>query len=217
MRFEKAVRKFVKISAAAAVISGCAAGPTATAPASGTPAPAAPAVTAAALPPPSAAALAGSCSACHGPNGVSYGPATPTLAGINKDYFVETMQAFKSGKRHATVMGRIAKGYSDDEIKSMAGYFQSRKYAGHAQKVDAAKVARGKTLHQKSCEKCHEEGGRMSEDGGILAGQWMPYLTHMMEDYTTGKSKMPKKMETKVKALNTADIEALIQYYGSQK
>ena len=165
----------------------------------------------------SASALAGSCSACHGQGGVSKGPSIPTIAGVSQEYFIETMKGFKTGKRHSTVMGRIAKGFTDDEIKSMAKYFAGRKYVGHAQQVDAVKVAKGKTLHKKNCEKCHEEGGRQSEDGGILAGQWLPYLTYQMEDFTTGKTKMPEKMEKKVKPLSAADVDALIHYYGSQK
>jgi cytochrome subunit of sulfide dehydrogenase len=181
----------------------------AAAPAAAAPAPA--------LPMASAAMLSGACTGCHGTNGVSEGPASPTIAGISKEYFIEMMKAFKEGKRHSTIMGRIAKGYTDDEVKAMAGYFATRKYVGHAQKVDVAKVAAGKNLHKKNCEKCHEEGGRVSEDGGILSGQWMPYLHYQMEDFTSGKTKMPEKMEKKVKALSAADLDALINYYGSQK
>lgn len=161
--------------------------------------------------------LAGTCAACHGTNGVSAGPATPTLAGINAEYFMEVMEGFKSGTRHATVMNRIAKGYTDDEIKAMATFFAGKKYVGNKQKADAAKVAKGKAVHKSNCEKCHEDGGRTSEDGGILAGQWMPYLRYTMADFTAGHSQMPKKMKAKVEKLKEADIDALIHYYGSQK
>jgi sulfide dehydrogenase cytochrome subunit len=172
---------------------------------------------AAAEPAASGRTLAGTCAACHGTDGVSVGPATPTLAGVNGEYFVEVMQGFKSGTRHATVMNRIAKGYADDEIKSMATFFGGKKYVAHRQQANAAKVAKGKAVHKSNCEKCHEDGGRTSEDGGILAGQWMPYLRYTMADFTAGKSEMPKKMKAKVQKLKAADIEALIHYYGSQK
>jgi len=33
------------------------------------------------------------------------------------------MRAFKEGKREATVMHQIAKGYSDPEIEALAAYF----------------------------------------------------------------------------------------------
>lgn len=201
------------------LVSGLAMAADAPAPAPATPAapPAAAAPAAPPLPPASAAMLGSHCTGCHGTNGVSAGPASPTIAGISEEFFIETMTAFKAGKRHSTVMGRLAKGYTDDEIKVMAKYFVGKKYQGRVQKTDPAKVAKGKNLHKKNCEKCHEEGGRVSEDGGILAGQWMTYLTYQMEDFTSGKTKMPEKMEKKVKPLSAADIDAIIHFYGSQK
>ena len=40
---------------------------------------------------------------------------------------VEAMRAFKEGKREATVMHQIAKGYSDAEIAAIAAYFSQRR------------------------------------------------------------------------------------------
>ena len=72
-------------------------------------------------------ALAANCAACHGTNGNSAGGAVPGLAGANKDYFVAQMKAFKEGKREATVMHQIAKGYSDAEIAAIADFFAAQK------------------------------------------------------------------------------------------
>ena len=72
-------------------------------------------------------ALAANCAACHGTNGVSAGGAITGLAGADKDYFVAQMKAFKEGKRDATLMHQIAKGYSDAEIAAMAGFFAAQK------------------------------------------------------------------------------------------
>ena len=72
-------------------------------------------------------ALAANCAACHGTNGNSAGGAVPGLAGANKDYFVAQMKAFKEGKREATVMHQIAKGYSDAEIAAIADFFATQK------------------------------------------------------------------------------------------
>jgi cytochrome c553 len=38
-----------------------------------------------------------------------------------------TLADFKSGKRPGTVMNRLAKGYTDDEIKALAAYFAQMK------------------------------------------------------------------------------------------
>ena len=72
-------------------------------------------------------ALAANCAACHGTNGNSAGGAIPGLAGTNKDYVVAQMKAFKEGKREATVMHQIAKGYSDAEMAAIAEFFAAQR------------------------------------------------------------------------------------------
>lgn len=170
---------------------------------------------------PSASMLANTCAGCHGTDGSSHGPATPALAGVKSEYFIESMMAYKEGKRPGTIMDRIAKGYSDEEIKLMAGFFAEQKFSRIDQKADAALAKKGKKLHDKYCEKCHEDGGRVAEDGGILAGQMMPYLRYSFADFMNGSREMPKKMKTKVedmhKKAGDEGIEQLVHYYGSQK
>jgi len=69
--------------------------------------------------------LASSCAACHGTNGHSVG-GTPSLAGLNKLYFIQQMKEFKSGKRSSTVMVSHASGYTDEEIELLASYFSKQ-------------------------------------------------------------------------------------------
>ncbi|HTT10568.1 MAG TPA: c-type cytochrome [Burkholderiaceae bacterium] len=66
--------------------------------------------------------VAANCANCHGTMGRG-GGAMPALAGLQKAYFLEQMRAFRDGKRPATVMQQIAKGYSDLQIEQLAGYF----------------------------------------------------------------------------------------------
>lgn len=169
---------------------------------------------------PSAEALAGTCAACHGTLGSSVG-ITPSLAGMTSDYFVETMQAFKNGERKATVMDRVAKGYSDEEIQLMGGYFAQQKLIPIKQKYDAQLAQKGAGIHKDQCEKCHEDNGRKSDDGGILAGQATEYLRFSMEDFSRGDRDMPKKMKKrmeKVKAAHgKAGVDALLNFYASQQ
>jgi cytochrome subunit of sulfide dehydrogenase len=90
-------------------------------------APPAPTFAASNLSPAGVRSLAANCAACHGTNGNSVGGAVAGLAGLDKDYFVNQMKLFKEGKREATLMHQIAKGYSDAEISAMAGYFSTQK------------------------------------------------------------------------------------------
>lgn len=91
------------------------------------PAAPAPAFAAPNLTPSGIRSLAANCAACHGTNGNSVGGAVAGLAGLDKDYFVNQMKLFKEGKREATLMHQIAKGYSDTEISALAGYFSTQK------------------------------------------------------------------------------------------
>ena len=75
---------------------------------------------------PSGAMLGNTCAGCHGTNGVSVGSA-PSLKGLPPDYIVTAMKAFRSGERPSTIMGRIAKGYNDEEIAAMAKFFGDMK------------------------------------------------------------------------------------------
>jgi cytochrome c553 len=69
---------------------------------------------------------AASCANCHGTQGRAQ-PGMVALAGSDKDRLVATMQDFKSGRRPATVMHQLAKGYSDDQIAAIAAYFAAQK------------------------------------------------------------------------------------------
>jgi sulfide dehydrogenase cytochrome subunit len=168
---------------------------------------------------PSGQALADTCAGCHGIDGASTGPTIPSLAGYSEYYMAETMKAFKSGDRHATVMNRIAKGYSDEEIDAMSAVFAKLPIAKTDQKTDAAKVAAGKAIHDKSCDKCHSENGSSpDDDAGILAGQWAPYIKSSLMDTKAGaRATIPKKMTKAVEKLSDADIDALAHFYASQK
>ena len=171
---------------------------------------------------PSALDLANTCAGCHGVDGSSTGPAIPSIAEMSPDYFKDAMMDYKEADgRYSTIMARIAKGYTEEEIGLMAGYFAKQKMVRRDQEFDATQAKAGAKLHKKYCEKCHEDGGRSAEDdAGILAGQWTTYLHYTMDDFTSGRREMTKKMKKKVNKLQKADakgLEKLIHYYGSQK
>jgi cytochrome c553 len=91
------------------------------------PAAASPAPTVAPVPTTTNAAyLAANCANCHGSKGQATG-AMPSLAGLKKDYIVEQMKAFKDGKRQASIMHQLSKGYTDEQIALMAEFFSKQK------------------------------------------------------------------------------------------
>lgn len=70
--------------------------------------------------------MAASCAACHGTNGHSQSEHMPSLAGLETDYFVERMLAFKAGEANSTVMHHHATGYSEAEIRQLAEFFKTQ-------------------------------------------------------------------------------------------
>ena len=171
-----------------------------------------------ALSDPSASMMANTCAGCHGTMGQSVGPASPNLAGISESYFIDSMMAFKSDERPATIMNRIAKGYSDAQIESMAGYFAKLPVYKANVPHDAAKAKAGAEVYDSACSKCHDEGGSLpGDDAGILAGQWLPFLKHSMADFQAGHREMPKKMKKAVEKLSDEEIESVLHFFASQK
>jgi len=72
--------------------------------------------------------LAATCANCHGTDGKAVdGSQVVSLAGLDKNYLITQMKAFKAGIRPATVMHQISKGYSDTQIDTVATYFAALK------------------------------------------------------------------------------------------
>jgi cytochrome c553 len=70
--------------------------------------------------------LAATCANCHGTDGRSVG-GMETLAGLPKEQIVQRMREFRDGKRPATIMHQLAKGYTEQQIDLIAGYFSQQK------------------------------------------------------------------------------------------
>ncbi len=70
--------------------------------------------------------LAAACAICHGTNGVNAG-GLPNLAGQPREYIVQQLRDFRDGKRPATIMHQIAKGYTEPQIAALAEFFAAQK------------------------------------------------------------------------------------------
>ena len=192
----------------------------------------------------SAEMLSDTCLGCHGPGGISAGPATPTISGMSEVYIIGAMLAYKYDNdedkvdeiieadleledveffaRTSTVMNRISKGYSEAEIKTIAKHFANLPFESANQSANAGQAKSGATLHETHCEKCHEDGGSSAEDdAGVLAGQWVPYLEYTMADFASGDRDMPKKMKKQMEEAHAASgdeaVRDLIQFYANKK
>jgi len=69
------------------------------------------------------------CVGCHGPAGTGSPPMTP-LAGRPKADIEAALIAFRKNERPNSIMGRIARGYTDAEITAVATFFAAQKPEG---------------------------------------------------------------------------------------
>jgi sulfide dehydrogenase cytochrome subunit len=67
--------------------------------------------------------IAYSCSGCHGTDGQLAQPGMPKLKSQPADELEDKLLLFKYDKLDSSIMGRIAKGYTDTELKAVAHYF----------------------------------------------------------------------------------------------
>ena len=71
--------------------------------------------------------LASPCAICHGTDGHGDAQGFSPLAGMRREYIASQMRSFRDGRRPATVMQQIAKGYSDEQIDALAAFFAAQK------------------------------------------------------------------------------------------
>ncbi len=69
---------------------------------------------------------AAACANCHGTDGRAETGGI-ALAGQSKDELLQKLLDFKSGKRPATIMHQLSKGYTDEQLAQIAGYFAAQK------------------------------------------------------------------------------------------
>lgn len=171
------------------------------------------------------------CEGCHGPGGASTDSDIPTIGGQDRDYLDKTMRSFQvwgrpcidSTFRHGdttrpkTDMCEIAGGLTGEEVRALAEHFAALPFRAAQQPFEPPLVATGAALHETHCEMCHVDGGKASQPGPRIAGQWVPYLRTALKFVPTGEHLVPPAMESTVIDLGPADIDALMSFYASQQ
>jgi sulfide dehydrogenase cytochrome subunit len=70
--------------------------------------------------------LAATCANCHGTDGRAR-DASAALAGYPEKRLLEVIEEFRSGRRKATIMHQLVKGYTPEQMRLIAGYFAAQK------------------------------------------------------------------------------------------
>ncbi|MBI3777915.1 MAG: sulfide dehydrogenase [Gammaproteobacteria bacterium] len=176
--------------------------------------------------------LVDACSQCHERDGASRDPNMPIIGGYSEPYIISSLTAYKNKIRSCpeieylhgdkkvkrTDMCRIAKPLSEEDIRKLAQYYAGKKFRRANQDFDPELAKKGQQIHERDCEKCHSQAGSVaSDDSGILAGQWTPYLKQQFFAFYAEKRLLDKKMKPKFNKLDKTEMEALLNYYASFK
>ncbi len=161
---------------------------------------------------------ANTCMGCHGiPNYNNVYPTyrVPKLGGQSDGLIVAALQAYKSGERAHSTMHAQAATLSDQDMADIAAYLTRAPVhkdgqPGAGQDSDFDKAA--------PCFACHGPHGAKPTlpNAPVLAGQYANYLAQALHEYKSGARKNPQ-MGPMAAPLSDADIEALAQYFSSQK
>ena len=99
-------------------------------------------------------AKATACLACHGENGNSSMPNTPSLAGQNARYLYLQLRDFQEGRRDNAMMSAMTAGLSKADMQELAKYFSEQKLTNKRFNADPEKVKRALPKPMKLCVPC---------------------------------------------------------------
>ena len=154
---------------------------------------------------------AASCGACHGDQGVSGNPATPSLAGQDAQYLAAATQAYKEGSRKNESMKGPVADLDERVIKDIAAFYA-------AQQPQAVNVRRPLTLAQwtERCDRCHGANGNSTDPlMPALAAQRADWLEQVLHAYRTGARKSTA-MAAMSALMSEGDVKDLSAYYARQ-
>ena len=157
-------------------------------------------------------AAAASCTGCHGEDGVSGSPATPSLAGQDAQYIAAALAAYKNGTRVNDTMKGLAGPLDETAMKNLAAYFA-------AQTPKAPNVRKPLTTAEwvERCNRCHGVNGNSTDPRfPMLASQRVEYLQKALLNYRAHKRES-SAMVPMAEGLSKGDIDNPAAYYAHQK
>jgi cytochrome c553 len=175
------------------------------------------------------------CSECHGFDGNSSDQAKPNLAGLNEQYIIRQLDAFKEGTRIDEDMEQVVREIpSDKELQGLAIYFSKQKMINkntpksikNHELVDlkiGKEIFTGKRIEYgiPACSACHGKDGMGDEEGKYprLMGQNMDYIIKQMELFRSKdrSNDTPPQMRGIAGLMDDEDIASVAAYIAYMK
>ena len=167
--------------------------------------------------------LSATCSACHGPTGVSVNPEWPNLAGQHAAYTAKQLADFKQGtaRNNAMMTGMVA-GLSEQDMLDLGAFYAAkaaRQGAANAELVELGeKIYRGGKADTgvAACIACHGPTGVGDPMAGfpLLSGQHAAYTAGQLRMFRSGDraNDMNGMMRDIASAMTDEEIEAVSSY-----
>ncbi len=149
------------------------------------------------------------CAGCHGEDGNGRDAGMPRLAGLDADYFVAAMNAYKDGSRQHRAMQEVVADLKETDIVNMSAFYATKQ-------PKALPIRKPLTTLQwvEKCDRCHGPQGKSTDPRfPILAGQSESYLLEALTLYHGGQ-RGNSMMYAMSFPLHAADIKKLASYYA---
>jgi cytochrome c553 len=162
-------------------------------------------------------AKATACLACHGENGNSSMPNTPSLAGQNARYLYLQLRDFQEGRRDNAMMSAMTAGLRKADMQELAKYFSEQKLTNKRFNADPEKVKKGiAKANETLCAMCHLGEFKGQNEIPKVAGQNFDYVVKTLKDFKAkDRNNDAGNMTSVASTLSEEDIDNLAHYIAS--
>jgi cytochrome c553 len=151
------------------------------------------------------------CATCHGVRGVPQNPTIPVIWGQQENYLLKQLRDFESGDRDFEAMAWMASTLSQSEMASAAAYFAKKSWPARSASATSASPPALVAV----CQACHQQNLVGGLPAPRLAGQSYEYLVEVMRRYAEGERTNSTDMTNIMKALSSAEREAMARYISN--
>jgi glucose/arabinose dehydrogenase/cytochrome c553 len=162
----------------------------------------------------------GTCTTCHGGQGITLFPVMPNLAGQRAWYLASQLRAYRDGRRSHPLMTDAVRHMSDADIEAIAAYYETR--TPMRGRPDAALASRGEALYRGgglpdptfACAACHGADASGNESYPALRGQHAGYTIATLLAYANGERNTDASgiMPKIARSLSEEEMRAIAAY-----
>jgi cytochrome c553 len=162
--------------------------------------------------------LAETCAGCHGGEGISQTPITPSLAAQPDEFVQWQLVYFRSGTRKDPAMQPIAESLEATDVRNLGAYFASLPPPKPSGAQDPGTEAGAKLAAARRCTFCHGEHYEGNKAVARIAGQREDYLYKALSDFKSGArvGSGVASMADVVYSLQDDDLKLLAHYLATQ-